>query len=135
MVLDAGHDRNAGPPIDLSEREKQVLALVASGERDVDIAENLGISVRTVRSYLDRIRDKTGERRAAGLTKIAIKAGMGPTCDIRLVRQICTLQRFAKAPVTARAASATEGSTSTTAVSGPAPRRACTRPKPSEASE
>jgi DNA-binding NarL/FixJ family response regulator len=76
MVLDASHDRNAGPPIELSEREKQVLALVASGERDVDIAENLGISVRTVRSYLDRIRDKTGERRRAGLTKIAIKAGL-----------------------------------------------------------
>ena len=45
---------------------------------DVDIANILGISVRTVRSYLDRIRDKTGERRRPGLTMIAIKKGLVP---------------------------------------------------------
>ncbi|MFD8500107.1 response regulator [Amycolatopsis sp. NPDC059657] len=78
MVIDASHDRNAGPRIDLSKREREVLKLVAGGERDVDIAEDLGISVRTVRSYLDRIRDKTGERRRAGLTLIAIKEGIVP---------------------------------------------------------
>jgi Bacterial regulatory proteins, luxR family len=39
------------------------MSLVAAGERDADIAEQLFISVRTVRSHLDRIRDKTGRRR------------------------------------------------------------------------
>jgi DNA-binding NarL/FixJ family response regulator len=78
IVLNASQTTNAGPKLDLSKREREVLQLVAAGERDVDIAAILGISVRTVRSYLDRIRDKTGERRRPGLTMIAIKEGLVP---------------------------------------------------------
>ncbi len=63
-------------PIGLSEREKQVLRLVAQGERDTDIAEELFISVRTVRSHLDRIRDKTGRRRRADLARLAVEQGI-----------------------------------------------------------
>ena len=43
----------------LSDREHEVLALVATGETDRDIAEELHISLNTVHSHLDRIRDKT----------------------------------------------------------------------------
>lgn len=60
----------------LSERERQVLSLVAAGERDTDIAEAMQISVRTVRSYLERIRDKTGRRRRPELTRLAIEEGI-----------------------------------------------------------
>jgi DNA-binding NarL/FixJ family response regulator len=60
----------------LSDRERQVLSLVAAGERDVDIAETMSISVRTVRSYLERIRDKTGRRRRPELTRLAIEEGI-----------------------------------------------------------
>ena len=60
----------------LSDRERQVLSLVAAGERDVDIAEAMSISVRTVRSYLERIRDKTGRRRRPELTRFAIEEGI-----------------------------------------------------------
>jgi DNA-binding NarL/FixJ family response regulator len=60
----------------LSEREREVLALLAAGERDHDIAEELGISVRTVRSHLDRIREKTGRRRRPDLTRYAIEEGI-----------------------------------------------------------
>lgn len=60
----------------LSERERQVLSLVAAGERDTDIAEAMSISVRTVRSYLERIRDKTGRRRRPELTRLAIEEGI-----------------------------------------------------------
>jgi DNA-binding CsgD family transcriptional regulator len=35
----------------------------------------LFISVRTVRTHLDRIRDKTGCRRRADLTRLALSAG------------------------------------------------------------
>jgi DNA-binding NarL/FixJ family response regulator len=52
------------------------LSLVAAGERDQDIAETLEISIRTVRSYLDRIRDKTGQRRRPELTRYAIEMGV-----------------------------------------------------------
>jgi DNA-binding CsgD family transcriptional regulator len=55
----------------LTAREREILALVAQGDTDVDIAEALFISVRTVRSHLDRIRDKTGRRRRADLTRLA----------------------------------------------------------------
>lgn len=64
------------PEMELSPREEQVLRLVAAGERDIDIARILGIGVRTVRGYLDRIRDKTGERRRPGLVKEAIRRGL-----------------------------------------------------------
>ena len=52
-----------------------VLALVtcAAGDR---VAAQLYISVRTVGSHLDRIRDKTGCRRRADLTRLALSAGL-----------------------------------------------------------
>ncbi|HEY7010624.1 MAG TPA: hypothetical protein VH395_16865 [Jatrophihabitantaceae bacterium] len=40
------------------------------------MAEDLVISVRTVRSHLDRIRDKTGSRRRADLTRLALGLGL-----------------------------------------------------------
>ena len=62
----------------LTEREREILGLVAAGERDTDIAEQLFISIRTVRSHLDRIRDKTGHRRRADLTRLAVEEGIVP---------------------------------------------------------
>ena len=47
----------------LSPRERELVALIARGRTDAQIAAELFISVRTVRSHLDRIRDKTGSRR------------------------------------------------------------------------
>jgi DNA-binding NarL/FixJ family response regulator len=57
----------------LSERECEVLGLLAQGMTDQTIASQLRISISTVRSHLDRIRDKTGERRRAELTRFAIE--------------------------------------------------------------
>ncbi len=77
MIMKDNADRPAvSADAELSPREEQVLRLVAAGERDVDIALILGIGVRTVRGYLDRIRDKTGERRRPGLVKEAIRRGL-----------------------------------------------------------
>lgn len=58
---------------DLTERERQILTVVASGLTDKAIAEELGIGVSTVRSHLDRIREKTGLRRRSELTRLAIE--------------------------------------------------------------
>jgi len=57
----------------LTAREREILKLVAEGETDADIARRLFISVRTVRSHLDRIRDKTGRRRRADLTRLSLE--------------------------------------------------------------
>jgi predicted ATPase/DNA-binding CsgD family transcriptional regulator len=59
----------------LSPRERELVALVAQGHTDAQIASRLYISVRTVGSHLDRIRDKTGCRRRADLTRLALSAG------------------------------------------------------------
>ena len=76
FVLNSSRERQAGPRIELSAQEQRVLSLVAAGERDADIADAMSISIRTVRSYLDRIRDKTGRRRRPELTRFAIEEGI-----------------------------------------------------------
>jgi DNA-binding CsgD family transcriptional regulator len=60
----------------LSARERELVTLVAQGRTDADIAGQLYISIRTVRSHLDRIRDKTGCRRRADLTRLALAEGL-----------------------------------------------------------
>jgi DNA-binding CsgD family transcriptional regulator len=60
----------------LSARERELVTLVARGRTDAQIASELYISVRTVRSHLDRIRDKTGCRRRADLTRLALQTGL-----------------------------------------------------------
>ena len=60
----------------LSAREQELVTLVAQGRTDAQIAAQLYISVRTVGSHLDRIRDKTGCRRRADLTRLALTAGL-----------------------------------------------------------
>lgn len=60
----------------LSAREQELVALVGRGRTDAQIAGQLHISIRTVGSHLDRIRDKTGRRRRADLTRLALEAGL-----------------------------------------------------------
>ncbi len=60
----------------LSAREQELVTLVAQGRTDTQIASDLFISIRTVRSHLDRIRDKTGCRRRADLTRLALAEGL-----------------------------------------------------------
>jgi predicted ATPase/class 3 adenylate cyclase/DNA-binding CsgD family transcriptional regulator len=62
----------------LSEREREIVALLAGGATDAQIAGRLFLSVNTVRSHLERIRDKTGARRRAELVRYAIQAGIDP---------------------------------------------------------
>jgi predicted ATPase/DNA-binding CsgD family transcriptional regulator len=60
----------------LSPRERELVTLVARGHTDAQIAAELFITVRTVGSHLDRIRDKTGCRRRADLTRLALSADL-----------------------------------------------------------
>ena len=67
----------AGPGLGrLSARERELVTLVARGRTNAQIAAQLYISVRTVGSHLDRIRDKTGCRRRADLTRLALAEGL-----------------------------------------------------------
>ena len=78
-----GHDSSHPAPIApmdsigwLTTRERQVLALVASGRSSKEIAAVLSVSLRTVESHRSRICTKLNERSIAGLTKIALRAGL-----------------------------------------------------------
>jgi DNA-binding NarL/FixJ family response regulator len=62
----------------LTDREQQILALIATGMTDKEIAIQLGISVRTVRSHLDNVGNKLGERRRAALASQAHRLGLTP---------------------------------------------------------
>jgi DNA-binding CsgD family transcriptional regulator len=66
----------AGERFSLSPRERELLRLVGQGSTDKEIAGQLYISVATVRSHLDRIRDKTARRRRAELTRLAVELGL-----------------------------------------------------------
>ena len=75
----AGHE----PAVDgiaglakLSPRERELVTLVARGRTDAQIAAELYITMRTVSSHLDRVRDKTGCRRRADITRLALSAGL-----------------------------------------------------------
>jgi predicted ATPase/DNA-binding CsgD family transcriptional regulator len=67
---------DAGAGTLLSPRERELVTLVAQGQTNAQIAARLHISVRTVASHLDRIRDKTGHRRRADLTRLALEQSL-----------------------------------------------------------
>ena len=60
----------------LSDRERDVLRLLAAGQRTKEIAERLGISAKTVETYRSRIMVKLGIDNLPGLVKFAIRAGL-----------------------------------------------------------
>ena len=78
MLTAAAPGRPQAPPEggNLSARERELVTLVAQGRTNAQIAAQLYISIRTVSSHLDRIRDKTGCRRRADLTRLALGAGL-----------------------------------------------------------
>ena len=79
VTVPAGHDAPPdGPSGPLSARERQIIALLAGGASNTKIAQTLYVTPNTVRTHLDRIRDKTGARNRAELTRYAIQAGIEP---------------------------------------------------------
>ena len=65
-----------GGMLKLSEREMEVLAAVARGERSKEIAFNLGISERTVKAHLASIYNKLGVDSRAAAIAIAAQRGL-----------------------------------------------------------
>ena len=69
------HDRSS-PLESLSPRELQVLRLVAEGKTSKDIAVMLDLGLQTVRSYRKTMMKKLGVNNVAGLTQLALAAGI-----------------------------------------------------------
>jgi len=66
----------AGPLEGLSPREQQVLRLVAEGKTSKDIATMLNLGLQTVRTYRKTLMKKIGVTNIAGLTQVALAAGL-----------------------------------------------------------
>jgi two-component system nitrate/nitrite response regulator NarL len=70
-------ESDQGDPLSkLSEREREVLALIAEGKSNKEIAMLLGIGVRTTETHRERIMRKLSIHSVAGLTKFAIAHGI-----------------------------------------------------------
>ncbi|MFI5676325.1 response regulator [Streptomyces cellulosae] len=65
-----------GGPSGLSERERQVLALVARGLNNPEIADALGLSPLTAKTHVSRIMGKLGARDRAQLVIVAYESGL-----------------------------------------------------------
>ena len=60
----------------LSERERQVLGLVAQGYGSRDIAKQIVVSVKTVETYRARIAEKLGLRTRNEIVRFAVQMGL-----------------------------------------------------------
>ena len=69
--------RSSGPAVEgLSPRELQVMRMVAEGKTSKEIAVMLDLGLQTVRSYRKTMMKKLGVSNVAGLTQIALAAGV-----------------------------------------------------------
>lgn len=74
LELEGGADK---PPHEtLSDREYQILCMIASGKKVGEIADDLSLSVKTVSTYRSRILSKMRMSANAQLTYYAIKHGL-----------------------------------------------------------
>jgi PAS domain S-box-containing protein len=60
----------------LTERERQVLVLIAQGKSTKETASQLGISYKTADSHRSRILEKLGVHETASMVRYAIRAGL-----------------------------------------------------------
>lgn len=64
------------PFAQLTGREREVLILIAQGQSNKEIANQLGIGVRTIETHRERIMRRLDIHSVAGLTKFAIANGL-----------------------------------------------------------
>jgi two-component system, NarL family, response regulator NreC len=74
-MLAAAPPEASGPPDDLTEREVEVLRLIALGHTNAEIAGELFLSVRTVESHRAHIQQKLGRSTRAELVRYALDQG------------------------------------------------------------
>jgi len=64
------------PPDGLTQRELEVLTLVAAGESNAQIARALGLSIHTVERHVANLYRKIGARGRADATAYAVRGGL-----------------------------------------------------------
>jgi DNA-binding NarL/FixJ family response regulator len=82
-LVDQAVRSHAGPPAGLpaclTEREREVLALLSCGLSNAEIAGRLHIGVTTVKTHVSRLMTKTDTANRIGLAVLAARTGVLPT--------------------------------------------------------
>lgn len=81
-AIENEHNEDSQDLTELSEREKDVLILIAKGQMSKEIADELNISVHTVISHRKNITKKTGIKSIAGLVAYALLNNLIDSSDI-----------------------------------------------------
>lgn len=76
LVLYTRHEDDQPPHKHLSDREYQVLCLIASGKEVKEISSELALSAKTVSTYRARLLEKMNMKTNAELTHYAIQNGL-----------------------------------------------------------
>jgi two-component system, NarL family, invasion response regulator UvrY len=76
LALDLARDHEGQPHETLSNREYQVLLQLGSGRSIAQIAEQLGLSEKTVRTYRSRIMEKAGFKSTAEMIFYVLQRGL-----------------------------------------------------------
>lgn len=69
---------SGGPSVELSERESDVLRLIANGHSNKEISARLGISVKTIETYKARAMEKLGFKSRVEVVRHAASKGWLP---------------------------------------------------------
>jgi DNA-binding CsgD family transcriptional regulator len=74
-VVDAYMGKSELPLDPLTDRERQVLQLIAEGKTTKEVADVLGLSVKTADSHRTRIMQKLEIHETASLVRYAVRRG------------------------------------------------------------
>jgi len=75
-ALRKGESGRDAPLAMLTEREREVLQLVAEGLSSKEIAARLGLSVKTAETHRANLMAKLNVRKTSGLVRLAIREGL-----------------------------------------------------------
>lgn len=76
LATDLEINAEKAPHENLSDREYQVMSMIASGKRLKDVAEELSLSIKTISTYRSRIMEKMNMRNNAELIRYALQNGL-----------------------------------------------------------
>src|SRR5262245_28846056 len=77
-VVEAGLGKRHPPGDPLTPREKEVLQLIAEGKTTKEVAQVLGVSVKTAESHRAKLMEKLDIHETASLVRYAIRKGIVP---------------------------------------------------------
>ena len=69
-------DQDGDPIEELTDRQREILQLIAEGRSTREMAELLDVSVKTIETHRLRLMDRLGIRDVPGLVRFAIRAGL-----------------------------------------------------------